>query len=120
MPLPGGLLRIHQHPLLAAKEILEPISSVTDIIPIIENHHENWDGSGYPRNLSGQEIPLLSQIILLVDAYTAMTHERAYRPALSEDKALESIQQDSGRKWKKPRYPTNNPFSSNRYVSFSE
>ena len=74
---------------------------MTDIIPIIENHHENWDGSGYPRNLSGQEIPLLSQIILLVDAYTAMTHERAYRPALSEDKALESIQQDSGRKWKK-------------------
>ena len=93
--------KIHQHPLLAAKEILEPISSVTDIIPIIENHHENWDGSGYPRNLSGQEIPLLSQIILLVDAYTAMTHERTYRPALSEDKALESIQQDSGRKWKK-------------------
>lgn len=93
--------KIHEHPLIAAKEILEPISSVTDIIPIIENHHENWDGSGYPRQIRGADIPLLSQIILLVDSYTAMTHERAYRPALSDDAALECIKQDSGKKWKK-------------------
>ena len=93
--------KIHQHPLLAAKEILQPISSVTDIIPIVENHHENWDGSGYPKKISGEEIPLLSQIILLVDAYCAMTHERTYRAALSEDDAIENITKESGKKWKK-------------------
>lgn len=93
--------KIQDHPLIAAREILNPISSVVDIIPIIESHHENWDGSGYPRKISGPDIPLLSQIVLLVDAYTAMTQNRAYRPAMSEDEALDVIKQDSDKKWKK-------------------
>ena len=91
--------QIHQHPVIAAKEILSPISSIGNIIPIIENHHENWDGSGYPYQKSGQEIPIESQIILIIDAYCALTQQRAYRPKMNEEKALEIIKSEAGKKW---------------------
>ena len=75
---PDEKQKIHEHPIIAAREILQPISSITDIIPIIENHHENWDGTGYPNKKSGAQIPISSQIILLIDAYTAMSQDRPY------------------------------------------
>ncbi len=59
-------------------------------------HHENWDGSGYPKGLKGDEIPLLSRIISLVDAYDAMTSERPYREALSREQAILEIRKCSG------------------------
>lgn len=93
--------RIHEHPIIAAREILQPISSITDIIPIIENHHENWDGTGYPSNKSGGDIPLASQIVLLIDSYTAMSQERPYRSAMSTEKIIGIIQKESGKKWSK-------------------
>ena len=92
---------IRKHPIIAAREILSPISSIQDVIPIIEKHHENWDGSGYPGKVSGKDIPLGSQIILLIDAYYALTQDRPYRKAFSIDKALEIIQQGAGTKWSK-------------------
>lgn len=92
---------IRKHPVIAAREILSPISSIQDVIPIIEKHHENWDGSGYPGKVSGKDIPLGSQIILLIDAYYALTQDRPYRKAFSIDKALEIIQQGAGTKWSK-------------------
>lgn len=92
---------IRKHPVIAAREILSPISSIQDVIPIIERHHENWDGSGYPGKVSGKDIPLGSQIILLIDAYYALTQDRPYRKAFSIDKALEIIQQGAGTKWSK-------------------
>ena len=93
--------KIHEHPIIAAREILQPISSITDIIPIIENHHENWDGSGYPNKKSGSEIPITSQIILLIDAYTAMSQDRPYRKALPVEEIIKVIQKDSEKKWNK-------------------
>ena len=90
---------IKEHPVIAARDILRPISTIQDVIPIIEHHHENWDGSGYPNHISGENIPIESQIILIVDAYFAMTQKRAYRPALSSNDALEAIKKDSGKKW---------------------
>jgi diguanylate cyclase (GGDEF)-like protein len=90
---------IKTHPVIAAREILSPISSIQDIIPIIEKHHENWDGSGYPGLSSGKDIPLSSQIILLIDAYYALTQDRPYRKAFSIEKALDIIQQGAGTKW---------------------
>lgn len=93
------LSEIKKHPVIAAREILKPISEVQDIIPIIEHHHENWDGTGYPGKVSGKEIPLLSQIILITDAYFALTEPRSYRPALSPKEAIELIKKDSGKKW---------------------
>ncbi len=90
---------IRSHPVIAARDILKPISSIQDIIPIIENHHENWDGSGYPGKAAGNAIPLSSQIILLVDAFYALTQDRPYRKAYDIDKAIEIIKQGEGTKW---------------------
>lgn len=90
---------IKQHPIIAAREILEPISSIVDIIPIIEKHHENWNGSGYPNHLTGDNIPIESQIILIVDAYFALMENRPYRKALSQEEAVKIIESEIGEKW---------------------
>ena len=90
---------IKEHPLIASREILQPISYIQDIIPIIEHHHENWDGTGYPSKISKEEIPMTSQIILIVDAYFALTEPRTYRAELTPKQAIEIIKQDSGKKW---------------------
>ncbi len=91
--------KIKEHPLIAAREILKPISNIQDIIPIIEHHHENWDGTGYPLKESGTNIPMTSQIILLLDSYFALIEPRSYRKAMSKKDALDIIEQESGKKW---------------------
>lgn len=91
--------QIKSHPVIAARDILKPISDIQDIIPIIEHHHENWDGSGYPGKMAGEAIPLASQIILITDAYFALIEPRAYRKAMTPVEALEVISKDANRKW---------------------
>lgn len=103
---------IKKHPVIAAREILKPISEVQDIIPIIEHHHENWDGSGYPGNVSGEQIPLESQIILIIDAYFALIEHRSYRRAMSPLEAIELIKTDANKKW--------NPALVKEFVSLVE
>ena len=90
---------IYEHPIIAVKEILNPITYIQDVIPIIKYHHENWDGSGYPSKISHDEIPLTSQIVLIVDAYFALTEQRSYRDKLLPKEALEIIKKDAGIKW---------------------
>ena len=90
---------IKTHPIVAAREILSPISVIQDVIPIIEHHHENWDGSGYPGHASGQDIPLSSQIVLIIDAYFALTEPRPYRQAKTKDDAISMIREDIDKKW---------------------
>ena len=90
---------IRKHPVIAAREILKPISNIQDIIPIIENHHENWDGKGYPSKKVGIEIPITSQIVLLVDAFYAMTQDRPHRHAYEVDEILSIIKDEAGKKW---------------------
>ena len=90
---------IKQHPIIAAREILKPISNIVDIIPIIEKHHENWNGTGYPNKIAGEEIPIESQIILIIDSYFALMEKRPYREALSADDAIKTIQADVDKKW---------------------
>ncbi len=90
---------IKQHPVIAAREILKPISNIVDIIPIIEKHHENWNGTGYPGKISGDEIPIESQIILIIDSYFALMEKRPYRDALSSDDAIRTIQAEVDKKW---------------------
>ena len=90
---------IKEHPIIAAREILKPISYIQDIIPIIEHHHENWDGTGYPAKIAREKIPMTSQIILIVDAYFALTEPRTYRAELTPKQAVEVIKQDAGKKW---------------------
>lgn len=60
-------------------------------------HHERWDGGGYPRQLSGNAIPLSGRIVAVVDFYDALTMDRVYRKALSHEKALEMLVEQTGR-----------------------
>jgi CHASE1-domain containing sensor protein len=60
------------------------------------NHHERWDGKGYPRGLAGKAIPECARIVAIVDVYDALTHDRVYRPALPESEVLTIMQQGAG------------------------
>ena len=71
-------------------------SELRPLAEAILSHHEHWDGRGYPRGLAGEEIPLLSRILAIVDAYDAMTHERPYREAVSHAKALAELERCAG------------------------
>ncbi|MGD9569168.1 MAG: HD domain-containing phosphohydrolase [Sedimentibacter sp.] len=76
--------------------------SSIDLEPIADYilcHHERWDGNGYPRGLKGEEIPLLSRIIAVADAYDAMTQDRVYRKALTKEQAINEIQKNAGKQF---------------------
>lgn len=64
------------------------------VIPLY--HHERWDGTGYPHQLKGQEIPLLARVVAVADVWDAVTSDRPYRRAIDKDKAIEIIQSESG------------------------
>ena len=83
------------HPLLGA-QILSPVKFLHPALPIVEAHHEKWDGSGYPRGLRGEDIPLGARIFALVDAFDAMTSDRPYRRSLTFEQALEQIARAGG------------------------
>lgn len=68
-------------------------------IDIAQNHHENWDGTGYPSGKKAEEIPLSAQIVSVVSVYCALTAERAYRGSYSKEEALRIIESDSGIKF---------------------
>ena len=66
------------------------------IADYIISHHERWDGKGYPKGLKGNDIPLLSRIISVADAYDAMTEDRVYRKAMSKEEAITEIRRNAG------------------------
>jgi putative two-component system response regulator len=68
-----------------------PLQSLRAVRPIIRGHHERIDGSGYPDRLRGDEVPLLAQIVGIVDVFDALTSDRPYRPALSQDAATRHL-----------------------------
>jgi HD-GYP domain-containing protein (c-di-GMP phosphodiesterase class II) len=72
-------------------QMIQPIKFLHPAIPIVECHHERWDGKGYPRGLHGEDIPLAARIFSVVDAFDAITSDRPYRRALTVDEALEEI-----------------------------
>jgi diguanylate cyclase (GGDEF)-like protein len=80
----------------AGYRIAESSQMLSGISGYILSHHERFDGSGYPLGIKGEEIPLLSRVFAVADAYDAMTTERIYRKALSHDEAIEEIQKYSG------------------------
>ncbi len=71
-------------------------SELSHVADYILSHHEQWDGLGYPRGLAGDQIPLLSRLLAIVDAYDAMTEDRVYRRAMTSDDALEEIRRGAG------------------------
>ena len=68
--------------------------------PIVRHHHEHLDGSGYPDHLAGDAVPLLAQIIGIVDVYDAITTNRPYRAALSRETAFEALREEVARGWR--------------------
>jgi putative nucleotidyltransferase with HDIG domain len=86
---------MRQHPQLAY-EMLFPIAYLLPALEIPYCHHEKWDGTGYPRGLQGEEIPLAARIFAVVDVFDALTSDRPYRPAWSTKKAIKHIRQQAG------------------------
>jgi len=84
-----------QHPDLG-RRILEPISFLKDIVPAVYHHHEQYDGSGYPLGLKGEEIPIEARILAVADTYDAMTSDRPYRAALSHEIATAELRRCAG------------------------
>jgi HD-GYP domain-containing protein (c-di-GMP phosphodiesterase class II) len=87
---------MQKHPIFAY-EMLEPIRFLLPALDIPYCHHERWDGTGYPRKLKGDDIPLVARIFAVVDVWDALTSNRPYRPAWTKEQALEHIQEQSGK-----------------------
>jgi HD-GYP domain-containing protein (c-di-GMP phosphodiesterase class II) len=86
---------MRRHPIYGAS-ILEPSAALRVLVPIVLHHHENYDGSGYPDGLSGEDIPLGSRIIIVADAYEAMTSDRIYRKAIGHERAMDQLNRYKG------------------------
>lgn len=86
---------MRRHPFYAF-ELLSPIEFLRPSLDIPYCHHERWDGSGYPRGLKGEQIPLAARIFAVVDVWDSLTQKRPYRPAWSIEKARDYLQQNAG------------------------
>ena len=84
-----------EHPVIGA-EIVAPVKYLAKVAPIIESHHEKFDGSGYPAGLEGEDIPLLSRILAVVDAYVAIRDERVYSKSHTHKQAVAELRRSSG------------------------
>jgi putative nucleotidyltransferase with HDIG domain len=80
----------------AGADILSSIDFPYPVVPIVRAHHENWDGTGYPNGLKGVEIPIGARILSVVDCYDALTSDRPYRGAMTDEEALEIIRARRG------------------------
>jgi len=87
---------MRQHPLFAL-QMLENIPFLRSALDIPYCHHEKWDGSGYPRGLRGEEIPLAARIFAVVDVWDALTSDRPYRRAWSNEQALKYLKDQKGK-----------------------
>jgi diguanylate cyclase (GGDEF)-like protein/putative nucleotidyltransferase with HDIG domain len=100
---PGRLTKeewelMKRHP-EAGVELLSAVEFPWDVLPIVRSHHECWDGSGYPDELVGEEIPLTARIVCLADVYDALTTERSYKRGLAHDDAMEIMRREVGRQF---------------------
>lgn len=95
---PAEYSEVKRHP-VAAVGILHHAEYFKDIIPLIECHHEWYNGKGYPKNLRGDEIPLGARIIAVADAYDAMTCPRPYRSRLSNEEAVQALKKGAAAQW---------------------
>ena len=86
---------MRMHPVIAY-ELLSPIDYLCQALEIPYCHHEKWDGTGYPRGLKGEDIPLAARIFAVVDVWDALSSDRPYRPRWEMDRVLEYIRSQSG------------------------
>ncbi|MBI4727211.1 HD domain-containing protein [candidate division TA06 bacterium] len=86
---------VKQHPEIGVS-ILTHVAQLKKVLPAIGQHHERYDGSGYPAGVKGQDISLFARIIAVADAYDAMTTQRTYRPTFDSRQALAELKENSG------------------------
>ena len=86
---------VERHPMIGVT-LVEPLGLSSEVSMAIRHHHEWWDGRGYPDGLFGAQIPLAARIVAVADAYDAMTSDRPYRRALSQEVAVEELKRFSG------------------------
>jgi HD-GYP domain-containing protein (c-di-GMP phosphodiesterase class II) len=86
---------MRKHPVFAYN-MLSPIKYLTPALEIPYCHHEKWDGTGYPRGLAGEQIPLAARVFAVADVWDALTSERPYRNAWSKEKTHTYILKNSG------------------------
>src|SRR5436853_4327001 len=88
-----GFIRQHT---IVGERILAAAPSLASVAKIVRASHERWDGSGYPDGLAGEEIPLAARIVLVCDAYHAMTSDRPYQPPVAVADALAELRRCAG------------------------
>lgn len=88
---------IRKHPYRGA-EAVECLYFLRDIVPIMADHHENYDGTGYPRGVKAKDIPLEARVLSVADAYEALTADRPYRKGYSKQEAIGIMEQEKGHK----------------------
>jgi putative two-component system response regulator len=103
---PGKLTKkqkaiMQRHPAVG-EGICAPLKTFRLVLPIIRNHHEKMDGSGYPDGLKGSQIPLTARVLQVVDVYDALTTERSYKRALSQGNALSVLEHEVKKGWWDP------------------
>jgi putative two-component system response regulator len=106
----GGLDRdewtiMRMHPVIG-DEMLASLRSLQDVRPIVRHHHERWNGTGYPDELAGEDIPITARVLQLVDAYDALRSNRPYKVAFSHRKAVEILREECDRGLWDPRLLT--------------
>lgn len=84
---------IKKHPVIG-EEICQPLSSLSGLLPGIRSHHEKWDGSGFPDNLAGEDIPLMARILAILDTFDAMVTIRPYRDKMSIETTLDIMESE--------------------------
>jgi putative nucleotidyltransferase with HDIG domain len=106
--VPEGILRktgaltsderheVQQHT-LKGEELVRELQFPESVMPIVRNHHERWDGCGYPDRLGGEQIPLAARVVCIADVFDALTSDRPFRPAHSTTAALDLMAEDAGR-----------------------
>ena len=110
LAIPGGVLNkagrltadewalVKRHPSLGA-EMLADVDFPWEVRPIVESHHECWDGSGYPHGLAGSQIPLAARIFSVADVFDALVTRRSFKQALGPDDAVDVMRKDVGRQF---------------------
>jgi HD-GYP domain-containing protein (c-di-GMP phosphodiesterase class II) len=84
-----------QHPLIA-RDLLSSIDLLADLLPAITHHHERWDGTGYPKKLAGEDIPLWARIIGIADAYDTMASRRTYKEPMTPEQVMNEFSRNRG------------------------